>query len=230
MKTWRSVEKILLVAGLAAVDIWLLANADKAIYQAWEGWAFEQELRGEPATAGAFVADKTRQLSEWLGLEPQSRAAAHRVEPQPNATPKVPALRDGVVGRLTIPRLHLSAIVREGVGEDTLRVALGHIPDTALPGEPGNVGIAGHRDTLFRKLRRVHKNDEIVFETLRGKYVYRVQSTQVVNPQDVSVLDPKPSRDLTLVTCYPFYYVGSAPDRFIVSAREVTERAPEASD
>lgn len=227
MKTWRWVEKILLVTGLAAVDIWLLASADKAIYQAWEGWAFEQAIRGEPATAGAFVADKARQLSEWAGLEPRPRAAAEHMEPHP--TPRAPAPRNGVVGRLTIPRLHLSAIVREGVGEDTLRVALGHIPDTSLPGEAGNVGIAGHRDTLFRKLRGVHKNDEIVFETLRGKYVYRVQSTQVVNPQDVSVLDPKPSHDLTLVTCYPFYYVGSAPDRFIVSAREVAETS-EASD
>lgn len=229
MKTSRWVEKILLVAGLAAVDIWLLANADKAIYQAWEGWAFEQEIRGEPATAGAFVADKTRQLSEWLGLEPPPRATADRTEPPPNPTPRAPAPSNGVVGRLTIPRLHLSAIVREGVGENTLRVALGHIPETSLPGEAGNVGIAGHRDTLFRKLRRVQKNDEIVLETLRGKYVYRVQSTQVVNPHDVSVLDPKPSRDLTLVTCYPFYYVGSAPDRFIVSARQVAETA-EASD
>ena len=229
MKARRLVEKILLVMGLAAVDIWLLSNADKAIYQAWEGWAFEQELRGAPATAGAFVADKERQLREWLGLEAKPQATADRMAPQPNPTPSAPAPSNGVVGRLTIPRLHLSAIVREGVGEDTLRIALGHIPDTALPGEAGNVGIAGHRDTLFRKLRRVHKNDEIVFETLRGKYVYRVQSTEVVNPRDVSVLDPKPTRDLTLVTCYPFYYVGSAPDRFIVSAREV-ETTPEASD
>lgn len=229
MKPWRRVEKILLVAGLALADVWLLANADKTIYQAWEGWAFEQELRGEPATAGAFVADKARQLSEWVGLEPRPRATAKRMEPHPKPTPRAPAPRNGVVGRLTIPRLHLSAIVREGVGEDTLRVALGHIPDTSLPGEAGNVGIAGHRDTLFRKLRGVHKDDEIVFETLRGKYVYRVQSTQVVNPRDVSVLDPKPSHDLTLVTCYPFYYVGSAPDRFIVSAREVIDTA-EASD
>jgi sortase A len=116
-------------------------------------------------------------------------------------------------------------MVREGVGEDTLRVALGHIPDTALPGTQGNVSIAGHRDTLFRKLRGVRKNDEIVVETLRGKYVYRVEGTQVVSPQDVSVLDPKPSHDLTLVTCYPFYYVGSAPDRFVVSARQVREIA-----
>jgi len=221
MKRWRHIERVLLIAGLAAVDVWLLANADKAIYQAWQSWAFERELQGQQATAGAFVRDKTRQLSESLGIQRESQGSADRVAtPRPSPVPPTTAT-DGIIGRLTIPRLHLSAMVREGAGEDTLRVALGHIPNTALPGEPGNVGIAGHRDTLFRKLRSIRKNDEIVFETLRGKYVYRVQSTEIVNPRDVSVLDPKPSRDLTLVTCYPFYYVGSAPDRFIVSARQM---------
>lgn len=111
-------------------------------------------------------------------------------------------------------------MVRQGVGEDTLRVALGHIPTTALPGESGNVGIAGHRDTLFRPLQKVRRNDLIVFETRSGKYVYRVQSTKVVGPKDVDVLEPKSSPELTLVTCYPFYYVGSAPERFIVEARQ----------
>jgi sortase A len=176
------IEKMLLVAGLAALDVWLVSNADQAIYQAWQARRFDQELRGRTAT---------------VSVPP-------RVEDSDHA----------------IPRLRLSAMVLQGVGEDTLRVALGHIPATALPGQPGNVGIAGHRDTLFRPLRLVHKNDLIVLETQSGKYVYRVQSTKVVGPRDVSVLNSKSSPELTLVTCYPFYYVGSAPERFVVEARQ----------
>ncbi len=135
--------------------------------------------------------------------------------------------RNGLVGRLSIPRLRVSAIVREGTGEDTLGLAVGHIPSTAFPGEPGNVGVAGHRDTLFRGLRGIRENDLIRFETLGGDYVYRVESTEVVKPRDVGVLKAGPYSELTLVTCYPFNFVGSAPDRFIVKAREVTGSVPE---
>ncbi len=131
----------------------------------------------------------------------------------------------GIVGRLAIPRLHVRAMVREGTGERTLSLALGHIPGTALPGKQGNTGVAGHRDTLFRSLRNVAANDEITFETPSATYVYRVESTQIVKPEDVEVLDPGPTRELTLVTCFPFDYVGSAPDRFIVKAQLVSEDA-----
>jgi sortase A len=111
--------------------------------------------------------------------------------------------------------------VREGDGEDTLSLALGHIPYTPMPGEDGNVGIAGHRDTIFRSLRDIRKNDLIIFETRKGKYAYRVEGTQIVKPDRVNVLKASYGRQLTLVTCYPFRYVGSAPDRFIVKARQV---------
>jgi sortase A len=149
--------------------------------------------------------------------------------PKPEARPPEALPGDTVIGRLTIPRLHLSAIVREGDDEDTLRVALGHIPSTALPWQEGNVGVAGHRDTLFRALRRIRKNDVIVFETLSGRYVYRVQGTEIVNPRDVSVLNAQAFPELTLVTCYPFYFVGAAPERFIVKALQVTGSASEIS-
>ena len=99
-----------------------------------------------------------------------------------------------------------------------LGVAIGHVPGTALPGQQANVGVAGHRDTLFRGLRDIKTNDLIEFETLAGKYSYRVGSTEIVKPDDVSVLQAGSSPELTLVTCYPFNYVGSAPDRFIVKA------------
>jgi sortase A len=125
------------------------------------------------------------------------------------------------VGRLVVPRLHLRAMVREGDGEGTLDLALGHIPGTALPGQKGNVGVAGHRDTLFRSLKSIEKNDLIEFQTLRGSYTYSVESIQVVKPENLDVLRPGPDAELTLVTCYPFAFVGPAPDRFIVKARQV---------
>jgi sortase A len=127
----------------------------------------------------------------------------------------------GLIGRIEIPRLGLSVIVSEGVAATTLLRAAGHIPGTALPGEAGNVGIAGHRDTQFRPLRNIRRNDLITFTTPQGEYRYRVVSTRIVSPRDIAVLDPNGNEILTLVTCYPFYFVGSAPYRFIVRAERV---------
>lgn len=124
----------------------------------------------------------------------------------------------GFVGRIEIPRLGVSAIVIEGISAKTLRRAVGHIPGTDLPGHPGNVGISGHRDTFFRPLRNIQQNDIITLTTLDGEYRYRVVSIGVVDPYDVAVLDPDRNQILTLVTCFPFYFVGAAPDRFIVRA------------
>jgi sortase A len=123
-----------------------------------------------------------------------------------------------VIGRLEVPRLGLSAIAREGVDSRTLRSAVGHVPDTALPGERGNAAFAAHRDTFFRKLKDVRRGDRVVITTPEGAYEYVVQNTRVVPPTDVSVLEPTDEAALTLVTCYPFDYVGSAPERFIVRA------------
>jgi sortase A len=120
-----------------------------------------------------------------------------------------------------IPRLKITAIVSEGVGR-TLGLAVGHIPSTAMPGKPGNVGLAAHRDTLFRNLKNVRRDDEITLTTLQGKYVYRVLWFKIVDPTEISVLEPSAGEEtLTLVTCYPFYFVGHAPKRFIVRARKV---------
>jgi sortase A len=97
----------------------------------------------------------------------------------------------------------------------------GHILGTALPGDTGNIGIARHRDTFFRALRNIRCNDIITLSTPRGEYRYRVVSTKVVSPSDVAVLDSDGNQILTLVTCYPFYFVGAAPSRFIVRAERV---------
>jgi sortase A len=124
-----------------------------------------------------------------------------------------------LIGRLQIPRIGLSAIVLEGVDARTLQLGPGHIPGTAFPGRRGNVGIAGHRDTFFRSLRKARLGDTISLTTPRGSYAYRVEATEVVDPNHVEVLAPSRQPVLTLVTCHPFSYVGSAPDRFVVRAR-----------
>ncbi len=128
----------------------------------------------------------------------------------------------GLIGRIEIQRLGISVVVAEGTTAHTLRHAAGHIEGTALPGQTGNVGIAGHRDTLFRPLRNIHRDDIITLTTFRGEFRYRVVSTKVVSPHDVAVLNPDDGNQiLTLVTCYPFYFVGPAPDRFIVRAARI---------
>jgi sortase A len=148
---------------------------------------------------------------------------AHELKTAPRIGPAVesPARKPtekSVVGMLAIPRLGLSTIVIEGVSETDLALAPGHIPGTSLPGEPGNVAVAGHRDTSFRPLRFIRKGDAITLTTLGGEYSYRVVSTEVVEPRDVQVLYPTKNDVLTLVTCYPFRFVGHAPQRFIVRA------------
>jgi sortase A len=131
------------------------------------------------------------------------------------------AAADGLVGRIEIPRLGVSAVVVEGVDKTTLRRAVGHIPGTALPGEPGNAGLAGHRDTFFRPLKDLRIKDQIRFSTLKGNFDYEVESLRVVAPDNVGVLASSGENVLTLVTCYPFYYVGPAPKRWIVRAKQV---------
>ena len=128
---------------------------------------------------------------------------------------------DGLIGRMEIPRLRLSVMVFEGINKTTLRRAAGHIPGTALPGQPGNVGLSGHRDTFFRPLKDLRIKDEVQIATLRGNFDYEVESLRVVEPEDVGVLAASAENVLTLVTCYPFYYVGPAPQRWIVRARQV---------
>jgi sortase A len=131
---------------------------------------------------------------------------------------------------LRIPKIRLEVPVLPGTDDRTLDRAVGYIEGTALPGTDGNLGIAGHRDGFFRGLKDIATGDVIELDTIQGTDVYRVERTWVVNPEDVSVLDPTSARALTLVTCYPFYFIGSAPQRFIVRAVRIADRpaaAPE---
>ncbi len=174
---------------------------------------------------GVFLADswlfqkgESRHLEQLLNETSDSR---RRISSSTSSRISSTAAAGGLIGRIEIPRLGISVVVVEGVGQRTLRRAAGHIPGTALPGQPGNVGISGHRDTFFRPLRHIQQNDIITLTTLLGEYRYSVESTKVVHPYDVAVLDPSADEILTLVTCYPFYLVGSAPNRFIVRAGRI---------
>ena len=135
----------------------------------------------------------------------------------------IDGLAGSPLGRIEISSIGLAAMIMEGIDGKTLRHAVGHIPGTPLPGQAGNVALAGHRDTFFRGLRNIHKDDEITLTTLHGSYRYRVDSTQVVEPQATEVLDNSVDDILTLVICYPFYFVGPAPKRFIVRAHRISE-------
>jgi sortase A len=145
--------------------------------------------------------------------------AAPAVPGIPSAPPAKAPSKGEPIGRMEIPRLDVSVIVAEGSDEPVLRRAVGHIPGTALPGQTGNTALAGHRDTFFRPLRNIRRDDVIRFTTLQGDYEYRVVSTSIVDPRDVAVLDSDGSEELTLITCYPFYFVGHAPRRFVVRAQ-----------
>ena len=127
----------------------------------------------------------------------------------------------GLVGMLDVPRLKLTTPVIEGDDDTTLKRAVGHLPDTPLPWERGNSAFAGHRDGLFRPLKDIKVGDEIRFRTSRAEFRYRVTETSIVTPDDVSVLENRSKPTLTLITCYPFHYVGNAPKRFIIHAERL---------
>jgi LPXTG-site transpeptidase (sortase) family protein len=133
----------------------------------------------------------------------------------------------GLVGMLDVPRLKLSTPVIEGDDDSTLNRAVGHLPDTPLPWQDGNSAIAGHRDGLFRPLKDIKIGDEIQFRTSRDQFRYRVVETSIVQPDDVSVLRARSERSLTLITCYPFSFVGNAPKRFIIHASREGEASRE---
>jgi sortase A len=141
------------------------------------------------------------------------------------SAPRVTIPDGGLVGRVEIPKLHLSAAVFQGADSSILGHGVGHVAGTALPGQPGNVALAAHRDTFFRGLRNIQKGDSVTVTTETGARTYQVDSTEVVNPTEIGVLAPTVKPTLTLITCYPFYYVGHAPKRFIVRAEEIPESA-----
>ncbi len=184
-----------LVAGVLIVGYCAFVLIDAKLYQAYETRHFQQQIKDfNPATP--------------------SKGRVHEVS--------FHSSNGEALGEIELTRIGVTAMILEGTDDRTLRRAVGHIPGTALPGQPGNVAIAGHRDTFFRALRNVRQDDEITLMTLEGSYRYRVDSIKVVGPEDTQVLDNSGGDILTLVTCYPFYFVGPAPRRFIVRAQRIS--------
>ncbi len=160
--------------------------------------------------AGQYQA--AREFERPVPDTPETRAAT--------GSSSISPLRKGdTVAKLRIPRLDAEVYVVEGDSPRELRRGPGHLSGTAMPGEPGNCVIAGHRDTHFRVLKDIREGDDIVLQTESGQYLYRVRRTEIVSPENTSALQPTSSAALNLITCYPFYYVGSAPKRFVVEAQ-----------
>ena len=192
LRLLRWISNTFLAVGTLVLAYCGFVLLDTNIYQAYQAHRFQEELSSvHPVSAG--VVGKLR----------------------------VAPISGGVLGRIEITRIGVAAMILEGIDGRTLRRAVGHIPGTPLPGQSGNVAIAGHRDTFFRALRDVQHDDEIRVTTLDGSYRYLVDSTRVVGPQDTQGLDDSSDTVLTLVTCYPFNFVGPAPKRFIVRAHKI---------
>jgi sortase A len=194
-------ERALWAVGVVCLGVVVYALADARWFAHVQGRRLDAALQARSAAAADGSASQTDNLDTF---RPDAAAA--------------PPDEGALIGRIEIRRLGISALVLQGVGGETLRRGVGHIPHTSLPQMPGNVGLAGHRDTVFRGLKDIRKDDLIDLDTLAGSYHYAVDWSQVVDPADVIVLAASSQPELTLVTCYPFHYVGSAPLRFIVRA------------
>lgn len=226
MSRTRLLERVLWTLGILLIAVWAAWKLDGFLGHRRDLARFEAAKR---ATAAA--AEKP------AGPPPAVAPPSASLPPPPVPTLREPTAHDyalwskervkayeeslaqaasAPLGILRIPKIGLEVAVLEGTDDLTLNRAVGHIEDTAKPGEPGNVGIAGHRDGYFRGLKEIAKGDTMEIETLSGVDTYRITDIWIVKPDDVQVLEPTPQPSVTLVACYPFYFVGHAPQRYIV--------------
>jgi len=189
-------QYIFLALGLLALGFCAKPLTQAWRYQRWARQQMENQMSHRETTLGSAADQEKKTSSEGL----------HQMSP---------------IGRLEIPRVHISAMVAEGTSPRVLSRAVGHAVGTALPGQKGNVTLAAHRDTFFRHLGDVRSGDIIELEEPGHEYRYQVRFTAVVGPQETWVLEPTGKETLTLLTCYPFHFVGPAPDRFVIRARRV---------
>jgi sortase A len=173
------------------------------------------------AWAGMVTLQATLHDRQQRSLFEQQRVASGTSEASSTPPPSTMQPSNGLIGLLEIPRLGFSEIVMHGDDDDTLTLAIGHLPDTPLPWQPGNSARAGHREGRFRPLKDIRIGDRITIATRQGNLHYVLRETKIVTPDDLSVLAPTDARTLTLITCYPFSYVGKAPRRFILKAEAV---------
>jgi sortase A len=184
-------------SAVAAIGMSILAIAATTVFEGWffQGWGH-------------------RQLSATPLYGEQVHAAGKQSDAKRNPRPS----RGMLLAKLQVPRLNMSVVVLEGSDDRTLTKGPGHIEETALPGELGNVGIAGHRDTHFRPLRNIQINDKVIVTTTTSTIHYFIDTIDIIHPTDMEILDPTSGPALTLVTCYPFEFIGNAPMRFVIRA------------
>jgi sortase A len=201
-------ERVLLFCGMLLVSVYIASRFYSAIYSR----SSLQSFWASQAVARTTVGTNPRSQSSQPDFRLWSEKRIQKY--QAGLLVKVPP----PLGVIEIPSLGLQVPILEGTDDLTLDRGVGHIAGTASPGESGNIGIAGHRDGFFRGLKDIHVGDRIDLQSQQGISHYRVDEIQIVSPDDVSVLEPRTKSSLTLVTCYPFYFVGSAPSRYIVHA------------
>jgi sortase A len=193
----RLVRRIMFAVGFITLAYAGGTLAYGEIYQRYQSWKFPIKIDTIDFTKGAAKIVAPVELSEGL-----------------------------LIGKLEIPHVGISVMVLQGVEESTLHLGAGHVPGTPLPGRDGNSVIAGHRDTFFRKLEGIQRGDSIQFSTARGTSKYFVESTEIVEPDETRVMESRGISELTLISCYPFYFVGAAPHRFIVHANPARSSRP----
>ena len=189
---------LLLVSGLSALAYCILVNIEARHYQA----RAREQLQKPSCALEALEALSNRKELSTHPLLPKNCGIA-------------------LVGRVDVPRIHLSAMIAEGATSPVLDLAVGHVPGTVLPGQAGNTALAAHRDTFFRRLGELEPGDVIRIAVSRAEYSYRITFTDIVNPGETWVLQSASGETLTLITCYPFHFVGAAPKRFVVRARRL---------
>jgi sortase A len=215
---------LLFLIGCFALGYYAYDILDARFFQDDQSRQFDQALSNAhdkaaadlSAEAAADLNSHASRANTWPAMPSFSESSPSVVDTwaQPAPTENMP------LGRIEINSLGLTAMIQEGTSAQTLQRGVGHITGTAQLGKSGNVGLAAHRDTFFRKLRNIHEGEEITLTTLNGAYKYRVELISIVEPEDSAVLRNTGENILTLVTCYPFNYIGSAPKRFIVRAKE----------
>jgi sortase A len=209
---WQWAERLAWTLGLAAIGVWSAAGIYRRAGSAHELRQFAELRRAPPAPV-----TEAPNLALWA---PERIRAWQDAQRDTSHAP---------LAVLRIARLDIQAPILEGTDEWALNRGVGLIEDTARPGADGNTGIAGHRDGFFRALKDISAGDVLDIETPVSIMHYRVERTWIVGPDDVSVLDPTPTPSVTLVTCYPFYFVGSAPQRFIVRAVRIEKLSARAA-
>ena len=231
----RRVELAFWAIGISLLGGALGATYDRWSYQAQQERALFQTLTtgspqaasNTPAVQPVFSVSRSGPAAFVGPLRPSAAHPTSEVEREASAAPATPAtgtpaIDPSVFGRIEIPRIGLKAIIREGADEKTLKRAVGLVPNAPLPGRDGNTVLAAHRDTFFWPLKDIELNDRIRLRAANDEiFEYRVDEVRVVEPEETDVLQSRGVEELTLVTCYPFRFIGPAPDRFIVKATRV---------